>query len=185
MKSIRIVAMATAVSIFALQASAQTPTQQPPSAKASSNTIIDVARGSKDNSTMLSAVKAAGMEETLKGSGPYTVFAPTNEAFSKLPTGKADSLFQPEGKKDLSDILSYHVVQGNLDMSALTAAIEKGNGKAVLNTVSGETLTASLENGKIILTDGKGGKATVATTDVKASNGVFHVIDSVLIPEAK
>ncbi len=185
MKSIRIVAIATAVSIFALQASAQTPTQQPPTAKASTNTIMDVARGSKSNSTMLSAVKAAGMEETLNGSGPYTVFAPSNEAFSKLSTGKADSLFQPEGKKDLNNILSYHVVQGNHDFNTLSADIEKGNGKAVLNTVSGEILTASLENGKIILTDSKGGKATVATNDIKSSNGVYHVIDSVLSPEAK
>ena len=186
MKSIKIVAMFFAVSFFALQASAQVPTQTaPPATQSSSSTIIDVARGSKDNSTLLNAVRASGMEETLKGTGPYTLFAPSNEAFNKLPAGKADALFQPDAKKELNGILSYHVIKGNLNMSALSAAIDKGNGTAELPTVSGGVLKASKENGKIVLTDAKGGKATVTGSEMKASNGVVYTIDSVLLPEAK
>ncbi|HVU94864.1 MAG TPA: fasciclin domain-containing protein [Puia sp.] len=144
--------------------------------------IVDVAAGSKDHSTLVAAVKAAGLVETLKGKGPFTVFAPTNSAFSKLPAGTVDNLLRPENKSQLSAILTYHVVSGKLDAKAVLAAIKKGGGKASLTTVSGGTLTAMLENGKVVLVDAKGGKSTVTAADVKASNGVIHVIDTVLMP---
>ncbi len=148
----------------------------------SSNDIVDVAAGSKDHSTLVAAVKAADLVTTLKGKGPFTVFAPTNAAFEKLPAGTVDNLLKPENKATLAGILTYHVVAGKVDAKKVAAAIKAGNGKAELKTVQGETLTASLEAGKVILTDSKGGKATVTATDLKASNGVIHVIDTVLMP---
>ena len=184
MKSIKIVAMFFAVSFLAFQASAQTPTQAPPATQAT-NTVIDVAKSSKDNSKMVSAIKAAGMEETLMGAGPYTIFAPSNDAFSKLPAGQADALMQPDAKRELNGLLSYHVVQGNYDFDALSAAIDKGNGTAELNTVSGAKLKAAKENGKIVITDAAGGKATVTPSDAKATNGVVYSIDAVLQPVKK
>ena len=144
--------------------------------------IVDVAAGSKDHSTLVAAVKAADLVGTLKGKGPFTVFAPTNDAFSKLPAGTVDNLLKPENKTTLAGILTYHVVAGELDAKAVLAAIKKGNGKVELTTVAGGKLTASLENGKVVLTDAKGGKSTVTATDLKASNGVIHVIDAVLMP---
>jgi uncharacterized surface protein with fasciclin (FAS1) repeats len=111
------------------------------------------------------------------------VFAPTNAAFNKLPKGTVENLLKPENKAKLAAILTYHVVAGKLDAAAVIAAIKKGNGKAVLTTVQGGKLTATLAGGKVILTDEKGGKATVTATDLKASNGVIHVIDSVLMPK--
>jgi uncharacterized surface protein with fasciclin (FAS1) repeats len=186
MKSIKIVAMFFALSFFALQASAQVPTQTaPPATQSSSSTIIDVTRSSKDNSTLLAALKAGGMEETLRGAGPYTFFAPTNDAFAKLPAGKADALLLPDSKRELNGILYYHVIKGSWDMSKLSAAMDKGNGTADLTTVSGAVVKASKENGKIVLTDAKGNKATVTGSEMKASNGVVYSIDNVLIPEAK
>jgi uncharacterized surface protein with fasciclin (FAS1) repeats len=184
MKSIKIVAMFFAVSFLAFQASAQTPTQAPPPAQ-SAATVVDVAKSSKDNSMMSSAIKAAGMEETLMGAGPYTVFAPSNAAFGKLPAGKADALFLPDAKQELNGILSYHIVKGNYDWDALSAAIDKGNGTAELNTVSGGKLKAAKENGKIVITDGAGGKATITPADAKATNGVVYSIDAVLQPVKK
>ncbi|MEO6650895.1 MAG: fasciclin domain-containing protein [Chitinophagaceae bacterium] len=144
--------------------------------------IVDVAAGSSDHSTLVAAVKAADLVTTLQGKGPFTVFAPTNEAFGKLPAGTVDNLLKAENKAKLASILTYHVVAGNLDAKQVLAAIKKGNGKAMLTTVAGGTLTASVENGKVILTDANGGKATVTATDLKASNGVIHVIDAVLMP---
>jgi uncharacterized surface protein with fasciclin (FAS1) repeats len=186
MKSLKIVAMFFAASFFAFQASAQVPTQTaPPTTQATSSTIVDVTGSSKDNSTLLSALKAAGMEETLKGAGPYTFFAPTNDAFGKLPAGKTDALLLPDSKRELNGILYYHVVKGSYDMNALSAAIDKGNGTANLTTVSGAMLKATKENGKIVLSDSKGNKATVNGSEMKASNGVVYSIDNVLIPEAK
>lgn len=181
----KIVAMFFAVSFMAIQASAQVPTQTPPPTQSSASTVIDVAKGSKDNSKLVSAIKAAGMEETLMGAGPYTIFAPSDAAFGKLPAGKADSLFLPDSKRELNGLLSYHVIQGNLDMNALSAAIEKGNGTAELPTVSGGVLKATKEDGKIVLTDANGGRATITGTETKASNGVVYSVDSILIPEKK
>ena len=146
-------------------------------------TVVDVAVGSKDHSTLVVAVKAADLVSTLQGKGPFTVFAPTNEAFAKLPKGTVENLLKTENKATLAKILTYHVVAGNLDAAAVLKAINDGKGKVTLKTVSGGTLTASLKNGKVILTDEKGGIATVTATDLKAGNGVVHVIDTVLMPK--
>lgn len=146
-------------------------------------TVVDVAAGSKDHTTLVAAVKAAGLVATLQSAGPFTVFAPTNEAFAKLPEGTVATLLKPENKATLSKILTYHVIAGNLDAAAVVKAIKEGKGKVVLTTVSGGKLTASIKAGKVILTDEKGGTATVTATDLKAGNGVVHVIDSVVLPK--
>jgi uncharacterized surface protein with fasciclin (FAS1) repeats len=143
---------------------------------------VDIAIGSKDHTTLVAAVKATGLVEILKGKGPFTVFAPTNAAFDKLPKGTVEGLLKPESKAALSGILTYHVVSGNVDAAAVVAAIKAGKGKAVLTTVNGATLTASMEGDKVILKDTKGGTAVVTATDLKGSNGVIHVIDTVLMP---
>jgi uncharacterized surface protein with fasciclin (FAS1) repeats len=148
----------------------------------SQTTIVDIAVSSKDHSTLVAAVKAAGLVETLNSAGPFTVFAPVNSAFDKLPAGTVETLLKPENKALLTSILTYHVVAGNIDAAAVVAAIKAGNGKASLQTVSGKKLVASIENGNVILTDEKGGKATVTATDLKGSNGVIHVIDTIVMP---
>ncbi|MBK6963225.1 MAG: fasciclin domain-containing protein [Bacteroidales bacterium] len=145
--------------------------------------VVDIAIGSADHTTLVAAVKAAGLVATLKGAGPFTVFAPTNAAFDKLPAGTVESLLKPENKAQLAKILTYHVVSGNLDAAAVVAAIKSGNGKAVLTTVSGGKLTASMDNGKVKLTDETGKSAFVTATDLKGSNGVIHVIDGVVLPK--
>jgi uncharacterized surface protein with fasciclin (FAS1) repeats len=145
-------------------------------------TIVDGAVASKDHTTLVAAVKAAGLVPTLSGTGPFTVFAPTNAAFAKLPAGTVDTLLKPENKGKLTSILTYHVVAGNLAAKDVLAAIKAGGGKAVLTTVQGGKLTGSIEGGKVILTDAKGGKSTVTATDLTQSNGVIHVIDTVLMP---
>jgi uncharacterized surface protein with fasciclin (FAS1) repeats len=172
MKSIKRIALFMAASILTLSAAAQKKTD-----------IVDVAAGSKDHTTLVAAVKAAGLVETLKGAGPFTVFAPTNDAFAKLPAGTVATLLKPENKSQLGGILTYHVVAGNLNAAAVLAAIKKGNGAVTLTTVAGGKLIAALENGKVVLTDENGGKSTVTVTDLKASNGVIHVIDTVLLPK--
>ena len=144
--------------------------------------IVSVASGSKDHTTLVAAVKAADLVATLQGKGPFTVFAPTNSAFAKLPAGTVDNLLKPENKAMLASILTYHVVAGNLNAVAVMAAIKAGKGKAVLTTVNGGKLVASLKGANVILTDEKGGVATVVATDLKASNGVVHVIDTVVMP---
>ncbi len=144
--------------------------------------IIDNAVNSKDHTTLVAAVKAADLVETLKGDGPFTVFAPTNEAFEKLPKGTVDTLLKPENKDKLKGILTYHVVAGKMDAAAVVEAIKNGNGKATLKTVQGEELTASMDGDKVIITDAKGGKSTVTIADVFQKNGVIHVIDTVLMP---
>jgi uncharacterized surface protein with fasciclin (FAS1) repeats len=146
-------------------------------------TVVDVAVGSKNHTTLVAAVKAADLVSTLQGAGPFTVFAPTNAAFTKLPTGTVETLLKPENKATLTKILTYHVVAGNIDAAAVIAAIKAGKGKATLKTVSGGILIATLKAGKVILTDEKGGTATVTATDLKADNGVVHVIDTVLMPK--
>ncbi len=151
-------------------------------AKAQSD-IVGVAVSSKDHTTLVAAVKAADLVATLQSKGPFTVFAPTNSAFDKLPAGTVDNLLKPENKATLASILTYHVVAGKLDAVAVMAAIKAGNGKTVLTTVNGGKLTASLKGANVILTDEKGGVATVVATDLKASNGVVHVIDTVVMPK--
>ncbi|TMI65801.1 MAG: fasciclin domain-containing protein [Bacteroidetes bacterium] len=145
--------------------------------------IVDIAIGSDAHTTLVAAVKAADLVSVLKGDGPFTVFAPVNDAFAKLPAGTVDNLLKPENKATLSKILTYHVVAGNLDAAAVLAAIKKGKGSVTLTTVSGGKLTASLDNGKVKLKDEKGGLAYVTTADLKGSNGVIHVIDTVLLPK--
>jgi uncharacterized surface protein with fasciclin (FAS1) repeats len=143
--------------------------------------IVDNASNSKDHTTLVAAVKAAGLVETLKGAGPFTVFAPTNAAFDKLPKGTVDTLLKPESKDALSKVLTYHVVAGKMDAAAIAKAIEAGKGKAALKTVQGGNLTASMEGNDVIVTDEKGGKAKVTIADVMQSNGVIHVVDTVLM----
>lgn len=144
--------------------------------------VVDIAIGSADHTTLVAAVKAADLVTTLKGKGPFTVFAPTNAAFDKLPAGTVESLLKPENKAKLAKILTYHVVSGNLDAKAVVAAITAGKGKAVLTTVSGGKLTASLDGSKVKLTDESGNSGYVIVTDLKGSNGVVHVIDTVVLP---
>jgi uncharacterized surface protein with fasciclin (FAS1) repeats len=145
--------------------------------------IVDNAVNSKDHTTLVAAVKAAGLVDTLKGAGPFTVFAPTNAAFEKLPAGTVDGLLKPEKKAALTKILTYHVVAGKQDAASITKAIEDGKGKATFKTVAGGTLTASMDGANVMLTDEKGGKSKVATADVIQSNGVIHVVDTVLMPK--
>jgi uncharacterized surface protein with fasciclin (FAS1) repeats len=147
-----------------------------------SKNIIENAVNSKDHTTLVAAVKAAGLVETLSGPGPFTVFAPTNMAFDKLPKGTVDMLVKPENKAMLTGILTYHVVPGNMSAEDLMKAIKDGGGKAMLKTVAGGNLTAMQKGKKIVLTDAKGNKAMVTIADVFQSNGVIHVIDTVLMP---
>ncbi len=144
--------------------------------------IIENAVNSKDHTTLVAAVKAAGLVETLQGKGPFTVFAPTNKAFDKLPAGTVETLVKPENKGTLTTILTYHVVAGRMDSQAIAEAIKKGNGKATFTTVEGGTLTAMMKGKKLMLTDEKGGTSTVTIKDVYQSNGVIHVIDSLVMP---
>ena len=144
--------------------------------------IVENAVNSKDHTTLVAAVKAAGLVDTLEGPGPFTVFAPTNEAFAKLPAGTVDTLLKPENKDQLVKILTYHVVAGKVSSKELVKLIKSGGGKAMLKTVAGGTLTASLQGSKVVLTDEKGGKATVTIADVYQSNGIIHVVDAVLLP---
>jgi uncharacterized surface protein with fasciclin (FAS1) repeats len=144
--------------------------------------IVQNAVNSNDHTTLVAAVKAAGLVDTLEGPGPFTVFAPTNEAFAKLPAGTVDTLLKPENKDTLTKVLTYHVVAGNWSAADIEKQIKAGNGKAELKTVSGGTLIAMEHGGKIMLKDEKGGMATVTIADVYQSNGVIHVIDTVLMP---
>lgn len=148
-----------------------------------SKTVVENAIGSADHTTLVAAVKAAELVETLSGKGPFTVFAPTNEAFAKLPQGTVETLLKPENKSTLQSILTYHVVAGNLDSKAVVAAIKKGKGSATLTTVQGGKLVGSLKGKNVILTDEKGNVSTITAVDIKSSNGVIHVIDTVVMPK--
>jgi uncharacterized surface protein with fasciclin (FAS1) repeats len=147
-----------------------------------SKNIIENAVNSKDHTTLVAAVKAADLVETLSGPGPFTVFAPTNKAFEKLPKGTVESLLKPENKAMLTGVLTYHVVPGKVSAEELMQMIKDGKGKASLKTVNGASLTAMLKGKKVELMDAKGNTATVTIPDVNQSNGVIHVIDTVLIP---
>lgn len=144
--------------------------------------IIDNAVNSADHTTLVAAVKAAGLVDTLKGPGPFTVFAPTNEAFAKLPAGTVDTLLKPENKEMLTKILTYHVVAGRLSSAELKKEIRAGHGQATLKTVSGGTLIAMMQGSNIVLKDEKGGMSTVTIPNVFQSNGVIHVVDTVVLP---
>ncbi|MNX77579.1 Immunogenic protein MPT70 precursor [compost metagenome] len=145
--------------------------------------IIENAVNSKDHTTLVAAVKAAGLVETLQGKGPFTVFAPTNEAFSKLPAGTVETLLKPENIKSLQTILTYHVVAGKMNSSDIAKAIKAGKGKASLKTVSGGTLTAWMDGKDLYISNESGNKAKVTISDVNQSNGVIHVVDTVLLPK--
>ena len=149
-----------------------------------SKNIVANAVNSKDHTTLVAAVKAAGLVETLQGEGPFTVFAPTNAAFDMLPKGTVETLLKPENKTMLTSVLTYHVVAGRIDAAQLSRMIKEGNGKAELKTVAGGKLTAWIKDDKIMLSDEKGGKATVTIPDVYQSNGIIHVIDHVVLPRS-
>lgn len=145
--------------------------------------VVDIAISSEAHTTLVAAVKAAGLVEALKGEGPFTIFAPTNAAFEKLPEGTVATLLKPENKETLTGILTYHVIAGNLDSKAVVGAIEKGNGKAVVETLNGGKLTAMIKDGNVVLQDENGNTAIVTAVDLKGSNGVIHVIDTVVLPK--
>jgi uncharacterized surface protein with fasciclin (FAS1) repeats len=145
-------------------------------------TIVENASAAPNLKTLVAAVKAAGLVDTLASPGPFTVFAPTDDAFAKLPAGTVETLVKPENKAMLTSILTYHVVAGKVTAKDVVALIKKGGGKAQIKTVQGGTLTASLQGQNVVLTDAKGGKSMVTQTDVMQSNGVVHVIDTVVMP---
>ncbi len=144
--------------------------------------IIENAVNSADHTTLVAAVKAAGLVETLQSAGPFTVFAPVNAAFAKLPAGTVETLLKPENKATLTKVLTYHVVAGKMNAAAIGKAIKDGGGKATLKTVAGGTLTAQMSGDKLTLTDEKGGMSTVTIANVMQSNGVIHVVDTVVLP---
>jgi uncharacterized surface protein with fasciclin (FAS1) repeats len=181
MKKLIIAAFALATMAIAPNAQAQTKMVGGAAMYPTKN-IVENAVNSKDHTTLVAAVKAAGLVPTLQSAGPFTVFAPTNEAFDKLPAGTVDMLVKPENKAALTKILTYHVVAGKLSAADLMAKIKDGGGKAELSTVSGGVLTAMADGKKIYLVDEKGGKSWVTIADVNQSNGVIHVVNTVLMP---
>src|SRR6202789_3715055 len=175
-------AVALMFGFSALNASAQTDPMVGGAAMYPTKNIVENAVNSKDHTTLVAAVKAAGLVDTLESPRPFPVFAPTNEAFDKLPAGTVDTLLKPENLAQLKKILTYHVVAGKLTAKDIAKQIKAGGGKAALTTVEGGTLTAMMQGGKLVLTDEKGGTATVTIADVYQSNGMIHVIDTVLMP---
>jgi uncharacterized surface protein with fasciclin (FAS1) repeats len=174
-------AIALALSVTTVIAMAQVTVGGAP--MYASKDIIDNAVNSKDHTTLVAAVKAAGLVDTLKGPGPFTVFAPTNTAFSALPAGTVDTLLKPENKPQLTKVLTYHVVPGKMDAAALIKQIDAGGGKATLKTAAGGTLTATVSGKTVSVTDESGGISKVTIADVNQSNGVIHVVDKVLLPK--
>jgi uncharacterized surface protein with fasciclin (FAS1) repeats len=148
-----------------------------------SKNIVENAVNSKDHTTLVAAIKAAGLVETLEGPGPFTVFAPTNSAFDKLPAGTVETLLKPESKEKLTSVLTYHVLPGKIGSKELMSMVKAGNGKANLKTVQGENLYVTMKGKKLMITDENGGVATVTIADVNQSNGVIHVVDTVLLPK--
>ena len=180
-KKLARLAVAVALSVTAVTAMAQVTVGGAP--MYASKDIIDNAVNSKDHTTLVAAVKAAGLVDTLKGPGPFTVFAPTNTAFSALPAGTVDTLLKPENKPQLTKVLTYHVVPGKMDAAALIKQIDAGGGKATLKTAAGGTLTATVSGKTVSVTDESGGISKVTIADVNQSNGVIHVVDKVLLPK--
>ncbi|WP_179351865.1 fasciclin domain-containing protein [Winogradskyella vidalii] len=147
-----------------------------------SKDIVSNAVNSKDHTTLVAAVKAAELVETLQSDGPFTVFAPTNAAFNKLPKGTVETLLKPENKEKLQAVLTYHVIAGKYSGKAIMKAIKKGDGKATFKTVNGASLTAMMDGKMLVLMDGSGNKSMVTIADVNQSNGVIHVVDTVVLP---
>ena len=183
MKNLILSAFAVITMAFTTQVYAQKNPMVGGAAMYSTKDIVDNAVNSKDHTTLVAAVKAAGLVETLKSAGPFTVFAPTNAAFDKLPAGTVGNLVKPENKATLTTILTYHVVAGKMDSKAIAKAIKAGGGKSELTTVQGGKLWAWMEGKKLVLKDEKGGMSTVTIADVYQKNGVIHVIDTVLMPK--
>lgn len=181
MKKLIIAAFALAAIAFAPRTYAQTKMVGGAAMYPTKN-IVENAVNSKDHTTLVAAVKAAGLVETLESAGPFTVFAPTNEAFNKLPAGTVDNLVKPENKATLTKILTYHVVAGRLSSADLMAKIKEGNGKAELTTVQGGKLWVMQKGKKLYLKDEKGGESWITIADVNQSNGVIHVVNTVLMP---
>jgi uncharacterized surface protein with fasciclin (FAS1) repeats len=182
MKKIMIAAFALAAIAISPKVNAQTKMVGGAAMYPTKN-IVQNAVNSKDHTTLVAAVKAAGLVETLESAGPFTVFAPTNEAFGKLPEGTVDNLVKPENKATLTKILTYHVVAGRMSAHDLWAKIKAGDGKAELKTVEGGTLTVMAQGKKLYLVDEKGGKSWITIADVNQSNGVIHVVNTVLMPD--
>ena len=178
----RIVSLATLATIVGSSADVAQNPMVGGAAMYDSKTIVDNAVNSKDHTTLVAAVKAAGLVDTLQGAGPFTVFAPTNEAFKALPPGTVDTLVKPENKAMLTSILTYHVVAGRWDSGSLSSAIESGAGKVMLKTVNGESLTVKGKGQNLTVTDEKGNVAHVTIADVYQKNGVIFVVDKVLMP---
>jgi uncharacterized surface protein with fasciclin (FAS1) repeats len=189
MKRIKIIGLFVAAALLTNAASAQGTMAKEKTvmvggaAMYPSKNIVENAVNSKDHTTLVAAVKAAGLAETLQGAGPFTVFAPTNAAFDKLPKGTVETLVKPENKATLTKILTYHVVAGKLGSKELAEKIKAGGGKAELTTVEGGKLWVSMKGSKVMLMDEKGGWSTVTIKDVNQSNGVIHVIDTVVMPK--
>ena len=182
MKTRKILSVAFFTLVFGVTSFAQKTVMVGGAPMYPSKNIVENAVNSKDHTTLVAAVKAAGLVETLQSAGPFTVFAPTNTAFDKLPKGTVETLLKPENLKMLQTILTYHVVAGKMNAADIVKAIKMGNGKATLKTVSGGTLTAWMKGSKLYITDEKGGMAEVTIADVNQSNGVIHVIDTVVLP---
>jgi len=185
MKSIKSLALMLAAAFFmnASYAQMEKTVEVGGAAMYPSKNIVENAVNSKDHTTLVAAVKAAGLVETLQSAGPFTVFAPTNEAFDKLPKGTVESLVKPENKQMLTGILTYHVVAGKLDSKALAEKIKEGHGTAELTTVAGGKLWVMMDGKKIVIKDEKGGMSWVTIKDVYQSNGVIHVVNTVLMPK--
>jgi len=179
-------ALILSVGLAAVSASAQMSDDGNPmvggAAMYKAKNIVENAVNSKDHTTLVAAVKAAGLVDTLESAGPFTVFAPVNGAFDALPAGTVDTLLKPENKAMLTKILTYHVISGNYSSKDIAKAIRKGNGKAEFTTVAGGKLWAMMDGKTLVLTDEKGGRSRVTIADVKQSNGVIHVVDAVLLP---
>lgn len=189
---IRVMTAVSAVAILGLAAcnsepeatntDAMEPAATDTMAPAADGTVVAVAQSNPDFSTLVSAVQAAELVDTLNGAGPFTVFAPTNAAFEKIPADTLNGLLQPEQRDTLTSVLTYHVVAGQVDAAALIQQIEQGGGSATLTTVQGGTLTARVVDGTVTLTDAAGNTSRVVTADVAASNGIIHAIDTVVMP---
>nr|WP_315202382.1 fasciclin domain-containing protein [uncultured Flavobacterium sp.] len=183
MKTSKILSFAFFALVFGTASFAQKSVMVGGAAMYPTKNIIENAVNSKDHTTLVAAVKAAGLVETLQSAGPFTVFAPTNAAFDKLPMGTVENLLKPENLKMLQTILTYHVVAGKMNAIDIAKAIKDGNGKAILKTVSGGTLIAWMQGKNLYITDENGTKAKVTIADVNQSNGVIHVIDTVVLPK--
>jgi uncharacterized surface protein with fasciclin (FAS1) repeats len=185
MKLTRTILATTAAAVLALgtlNVSAQSDPKVGGAAMYPTKNIVENAVNSPIHTTLVAAVKAAGLVDTLSSAGPFTVFAPTNDAFAKLPAGTVDTLVKPESKDTLTKILTYHVVPGKISAKEIAKKIKEGNGKATLKTVQGEDLTFTSKGKTIMITDAKGGMSTITIANVFQSNGVIHVIDTVLMP---